>query len=244
MKVLTVVGIRRSGKTTVCEQLIRALTARGFRVGTVKTVFCPVFEIDQPGTNTDRHRKAGAVMVAARAQRETVLMMQEACPPSRLLGNYSGCDWVICEGDYQLPVPRLVCAKQNQDAAERTNDLTVAVTGVISNDLPTPVALDLSGRSVPALHPERDLEALLDLLESSVQDVRDLRALDTPLNGPDVTLSMGMCHTICEKEGHHRKAPAPKDTDWPLRVSLRGQQVQLTESQEKAILAILSPSGT
>lgn len=34
---------------------------RGHRVGTVKTVFCPAFSMDQEGSNTDRHKKQGPI---------------------------------------------------------------------------------------------------------------------------------------------------------------------------------------
>ena len=65
MKILCVVGIRASGKTTIVEELTKELRRRGKRVGTVKTVFCPSFSIDNPTSNTARHARAGAEIVTA-----------------------------------------------------------------------------------------------------------------------------------------------------------------------------------
>ena len=52
MIICAIVGVRKSGKTTTVTGLVRELKARGHRVGTVKSVFCPEFSIDTPGSNT------------------------------------------------------------------------------------------------------------------------------------------------------------------------------------------------
>jgi molybdopterin-guanine dinucleotide biosynthesis protein B len=59
--VVSVVGKSDSGKTTLMEGLIRALTARGWRVATVKHHIHD-FDIDIPGKDSWRHAKAGAVV--------------------------------------------------------------------------------------------------------------------------------------------------------------------------------------
>ena len=68
MRIITVVGVRGSGKTTVTEALLKELSLRGVRAGTVKTIFCPTFHMDRPGSNTSRHIRAGAALVTARAE--------------------------------------------------------------------------------------------------------------------------------------------------------------------------------
>ena len=61
MIVVGVVGRSGSGKTTLVERLVPALAAR-CRVGTVKSIHHEV-ELDDPGTDTYRHRVAGAARV-------------------------------------------------------------------------------------------------------------------------------------------------------------------------------------
>lgn len=74
MKICSIVGIRKSGKTTVVTELTKELKKRGYRVGTVKTVFCPNFSLDEEGSNTDRHKKAGADIIGVRGKREMSLI--------------------------------------------------------------------------------------------------------------------------------------------------------------------------
>ncbi len=64
--VVSIVGKSDSGKTTVIEGLIRALSARGWRVAAVKH-HVHEFDIDVPGKDSWRFARAGAVttMVSA-----------------------------------------------------------------------------------------------------------------------------------------------------------------------------------
>jgi len=61
MIVVGVVGRSGAGKTTLVERLVPAL-AESVRVGTVKSIHHAV-ELDDPGTDTYRHRIAGATRV-------------------------------------------------------------------------------------------------------------------------------------------------------------------------------------
>jgi molybdopterin-guanine dinucleotide biosynthesis protein B len=61
--VVAVSGIKNSGKTSLIEKLLPALTRRGLRVATVKHDGHR-FEPDRPGTDSFRHLTAGAVGTA------------------------------------------------------------------------------------------------------------------------------------------------------------------------------------
>lgn len=60
--ILSIVGKSNSGKTTLIEKLLHALTAKGYRVGTIKHD-AHSFEVDVPGKDSWRHREAGAAGV-------------------------------------------------------------------------------------------------------------------------------------------------------------------------------------
>jgi len=62
--ILSVVGRSNSGKTTLLEKLIREMTGRGRRVGTIKHHFRGPVEVDIAGKDSWRHRRAGARTVA------------------------------------------------------------------------------------------------------------------------------------------------------------------------------------
>lgn len=57
--VLSIVGSSDCGKTTLLENLIRELSGRGYKVGTIKHDVHG-FDIDKEGKDTYRHKQAGA----------------------------------------------------------------------------------------------------------------------------------------------------------------------------------------
>ena len=57
--VVSIIGKKNCGKTTLIEKLIPELINLGFRVGTIKHHHS-VINMDQPGKDTWRHKQAGA----------------------------------------------------------------------------------------------------------------------------------------------------------------------------------------
>ncbi|MFA7550797.1 MAG: molybdopterin-guanine dinucleotide biosynthesis protein MobB, partial [Sedimentibacter sp.] len=60
MKVFSVIGITKSGKTTTIENIIKELLKRNYTVGSVKEIHFEQFKMDPEGTNTFRHKTAGS----------------------------------------------------------------------------------------------------------------------------------------------------------------------------------------
>ena len=58
VRIVCLAGSSDSGKTTLVERIVPRLAPYG-RVGTVKSIHHEI-EVDTPGTDTDRHRRAGA----------------------------------------------------------------------------------------------------------------------------------------------------------------------------------------
>ena len=58
-RVFGVTGWKNSGKTTLTCKLVEEFTRRGFRVATVKHAH-HLFDVDHEGTDSFRHREAGA----------------------------------------------------------------------------------------------------------------------------------------------------------------------------------------
>ena len=63
MKRIHILGRKNHGKTTLLVELVEHLTARGFRVGTIKHTH-HAHELDTPGKDSHRHRAAGASVSA------------------------------------------------------------------------------------------------------------------------------------------------------------------------------------
>ena len=89
MKVFSVYGYSLSGKTTTIECLIKELNKRNDTVGTVKDIHYEEFALDTIGSNTDRHREAGAELVTARGLYETDILFKERLPIPDILKFYT-----------------------------------------------------------------------------------------------------------------------------------------------------------
>jgi molybdopterin-guanine dinucleotide biosynthesis protein B len=77
--IVSVVGRTNSGKTTLIEKLIPALTRRGYRVATIKHHHHGDFEADHAGKDSWRHAQAGATATAlAGAHRLAIFQRVEA----------------------------------------------------------------------------------------------------------------------------------------------------------------------
>ncbi|MCK6503427.1 molybdopterin-guanine dinucleotide biosynthesis protein B [Myxococcota bacterium] len=103
---VAVVGWKDAGKTTLVEGLVRALTARGLRVGTVKATHHDV-EPDAPGKDSWRHRRAGAVETLLVGPRRWVLTREEPQDCAAALARMSGVDVVVVEGLRGAALPKV-----------------------------------------------------------------------------------------------------------------------------------------
>lgn len=101
MNVIGIVGWKNSGKTTLASALIRELSRRGLTVSSIKHAHHRV-DVDQPGTDSYKHRDAGArEVILAGGQRFAIMHeLRGAAEPTldELLARLSPCDWVVVEG--------------------------------------------------------------------------------------------------------------------------------------------------
>ncbi len=60
MKIISVIGLKNTGKTTLVTKIVKELVKRGYRIGTVKHSH---HGFDLPGKDTWKHKEAGAELV-------------------------------------------------------------------------------------------------------------------------------------------------------------------------------------
>jgi molybdopterin-guanine dinucleotide biosynthesis adapter protein len=145
VKVIGVAGFKNAGKTTLVERLVTALTARGYRVSTVKHAHHS-FDIDHEGRDSFRHRKAGATEVAVVSRHRWAIiheMRDEEEPPLNfILGKLAPCDLVIVEGykrdSHDKIEVRNVALDHPKLAGDDSTVVAIAANGPIA-DAPVPV---------------------------------------------------------------------------------------------------------
>ena len=117
--ITAVTGNKNSGKTTAVEELVRYLGGKGYRLGTLKHCHCD-FEVDYPGKDSWRHRKAGSAGTAIIGTNGIALVSDRPVDddPERLAAwLFPDCDLVLAEGFHWLPLPRVEIL--NADGATR-----------------------------------------------------------------------------------------------------------------------------
>jgi molybdopterin-guanine dinucleotide biosynthesis protein B len=110
MKIFGFAGWSGSGKTTVIERVIPLLRGRGLRVSLIKHAH-HAFDIDQPGKDSWRHRRAGSSEVLITSSVRWALMHElheegELTLPEALC-RLSPCDLVLIEGYKRAAIPKL-----------------------------------------------------------------------------------------------------------------------------------------
>lgn len=163
MKVFAVSGLHTTGKTTTVVAIVGELALRGLKVATVKDIHYEGFTMDKEGTNTWKHRMAGASTVVARSLDETDFIVARRMAMGDVLRRID-VDVVVIEGGHEEPYPRITCATSPEEADIRFDSHTFAVAGRI--------ALQMAQyRGVPAYDPMKDAALLAELALSKACDV-------------------------------------------------------------------------
>lgn len=115
-KVFGISGWKNSGKTTLTSALIRELSARGYRVSSVKHAHHNV-DVDQEGTDSYKHRVAGASEVMLASSKRFALMHEIAEEDGEfelgeLLEKMSEVDLILVEGFKSSEIPKIQTIRQ------------------------------------------------------------------------------------------------------------------------------------
>lgn len=110
MKIFGFAGYSGSGKTTLIEQLIPVFTQHGISVSLIKHAH-HAFDVDQPGKDSYRHRKAGCAEVLVTSPRRWALIHELRGAPEPGLEDHvkriSPCDLLLIEGFKHERIPKL-----------------------------------------------------------------------------------------------------------------------------------------
>ncbi|ATF19649.1 molybdopterin-guanine dinucleotide biosynthesis protein B [Phaeobacter gallaeciensis] len=144
MKIYGVTGWKNCGKTGLMERLVAEFCRRGLSVSTLKHAHHST-DVDQPGTDSYRHRTAGAAEVILASPNRVAIMQELRGAPepefTELLARLRPVDLVLVEGFKREAHPKIeayrTAAGQPLIAPE---DTTIrAVASDIPLDLDRPV---------------------------------------------------------------------------------------------------------
>lgn len=202
MKIFGITGRKNSGKTDLVVRLVAHFTGLGLRVATVKHAHCAA-ETDRSGTDSHRHRAAGAAQVVLSTPDRWALMteLRGTDEPSlkALIDRLDPCDLVLVEGFKSARIPKIECHRPatGQPLLGRIYAVSAiaAPGGQVGSDLPDPDApvLDLDDTAAIARFIQDQLAAGgaraampsgVDWLPVDEAQAR-LRAALTPLQGAE-----------------------------------------------------------
>lgn len=142
MIIVSLIGLKKCGKTTTAENLIAEFRRRGLTVGSVKFMPNSTMTLDVEGKDTWRHREAGADFVISLSRSEIAFIRNKkgrSDIDDALELVPEGTDVLLCEG-YNSSDPRIkkvLCAKDPSLLKETmkvrgVEDGFIAISGIIS----------------------------------------------------------------------------------------------------------------
>ncbi len=144
---------------TLVERLVSEFTGRGYKISTIKHAH-HTFDIDHQGTDSYRHREAGAIEVALVSGCRWALMHElhgdDEPPLEAVLNRISPCDLVLVEG-YKQEARAKIEARRSD--AKKTEPLTPGDPAIVT------IAADhaIEGETVPVLD-LNDISAIADFI--------------------------------------------------------------------------------
>ena len=125
-----VTGWKNAGKTTLTERLVAELVRRGWRIATVKHAHHDA-DIDRPGTDSFRHRAAGATEVALVTAGRYAIMREQAEPAlADVLARLAPADLVLVEGFKNEAHPKIEVRADNEQPMDAAAFNIVAIAAV------------------------------------------------------------------------------------------------------------------
>lgn len=163
-KIFGITGWKNAGKTTLAERLVRELTLRSYKISTVKHAHHS-FDIDKEGTDSYRHRVAGAGEVAIVSFSRWALMHElrgdEEPPLEEIISHMQPCDLVLVEGYKNDKHPKIEVRRKESPTQLPLDPQQYSIVAIACDE-------PLSGQSVPVFDLD-DIKKIADFVEDYCQ---------------------------------------------------------------------------
>lgn len=129
-KTVSVTGFKNSGKTRVVEALVKELSSRGYKVGTLKHTADDIV-LDSPGKDTSRHREAGSIATGILQENTTALFLDQKINLHQAAEKLGSIDILVIEGFKTVDThARIVVPREDPEFKELDNGLVIATVMV------------------------------------------------------------------------------------------------------------------
>jgi molybdopterin-guanine dinucleotide biosynthesis protein B len=143
-KAISIVGYKDSGKTRVIEALIKELTRRGYRVGTLKHTADKI-HLDTPGKDTDRHRSAGAKATGILQNQGGAFFIDKYLSLQDAVSKLGTIDYLLIEGFKTVNThSKIIVPKTQSDIEKLSNGLEIVIVPITD--------LKITEANIPILH--------------------------------------------------------------------------------------------
>lgn len=135
--IVSFVGYSNSGKTTFIVKVIRELKSRGFRIGVIKHDGHD-FEMDHIGSDTWKHRQAGADIVCIGSANQIAVIETPMKQPmlDDIVKYIHNVDLIITEGFKQEKKPQIEVNRQGAAClGKKENTIAVIADQIIYDDV-------------------------------------------------------------------------------------------------------------
>lgn len=150
-KIFGITGWKNSGKTTLVSELVNWFCQRGVKVSTIKHAHCD-FDIDRPGTDSFKHRQAGAQQVMLASSTRWALMNElrddREAEMDELLSRMDPVDLVLVEGFKMGDQPKIQVVRPENNT-ERLSEDAQPIVAIASDDKVAPIDYRCSGPLLP-----------------------------------------------------------------------------------------------
>ena len=131
MRVISITGYKKSGKTTLILKLSDELIKRGYKVAVIKHIN---ENIDQVNTDTSKYKEV-LTQVAAITSKESVIFLKNKKNLEEIM-KYFEADIILIEGfKRKKTFPKIVCLRKESEKAELFDGLQLCTVGFVPKDV-------------------------------------------------------------------------------------------------------------
>ena len=140
-KVIGIVGWKDVGKTYFATKIIKLLVNKGYKVGSIKHAHHD-FDIDQPGTDSFKHRKAGSSEVIISSSKRWAKIIENKNKMEKnlieLLEEFQNIDIAVVEGFKKENHPKIeIIEKKSKNTNNEIKNIVAIVSdGINESNIP------------------------------------------------------------------------------------------------------------